>query len=186
MERDGARVDVPPSEMDAAAHKREFPRAWGRWRRRGGNIERLRPDGTWAATSWAGTVTRARPGDELEGTFHSGRGSAVGGGATYIIVSRDLTFLPGKRFRQAGGTAISVGSGIPGSAQGGVTSTSEDDGSYRFDGDAIELHFGDGTVERRACFWASETKAMFFMNQAFYYNSDLHLRRREEQRRARP
>lgn len=165
------RVDVPAGEMDVAAHKRKFPGAWGRWRRRGDEIQRLDSDGArWRKSGWPGTLQRPRPGDEAVGGYHSSSGSIpMYGGGFHSL--RDIVFLPGRRYRLEGVTSVSAPINplaAPGGRTAGATSTSGGHGTYRFDVDTIELRGADGTVERLPFLWLDKQRRAFFMGLRFY------------------
>ena len=161
-----AHVNVPPSEMDVAAHKREFPSQVGQvaQARRKGRTAHPRRD--LGEGQLGGTLRRARPGEEIDGSYHSNAGSGIG----YIMNYSDITFLPGKRFRTTALMSASYGVGVPGSASASVTGPRRrDEGTYRLDGDFIELRHQDGTVERRSFFWAGTGRRMIFLNASFFY-----------------
>jgi len=164
------RVDVPAGEMDVAAHKRKFPGAWGRWRRRGDEIQRLDSDGTrWRTSGWPGTLQRPRPGDEAVGGYHSSSGSMpMYGGGFHSL--RDIMFLPGRRYRLEGVTSVSAPTHplVEAGPEVGATSTSHKHGTYRFDVDTIELRGEDGTVERLPCLWLDKQRRSFYMGLRFY------------------
>lgn len=168
------RVDLPPGDIDAAAHKRAHPGAWGKWRRVGSKYERTNAKGNWVKAGWERRLSPARPGEELRGTYAStsgGGNSAYGGNVTVASVNR-LTFLPGGKFRLER-TGATIFDGSRGPVGGGVSSSSEADGTYELEGSSLELRHRDGTVERRAFHWGDpKGKTSIFLNQVLYALDD--------------
>lgn len=159
------RINLPPSEMDVSAHRKEFPKAWGKWRRRGGGYERFGSRGKWVDAEWEGPLPTARPGEQLDGRFHS-----LSGSNAVTTDTSDIHFLPGRRFRMSGVVGASVG-GVPGLPRATVASPRRGSGTYRFDGDAIVLHHDDGRTERRSFYWFTSKTPAFLMNGRLYYHN---------------
>jgi len=173
-------VDVPPADMDVAAHKQAHPGNWGTWRRRGRAYERLGRGGQWKEVDWKLRLHPARLGEELRGTLTSINALVMpgGGGATTSVASsKTFTFLPGRRFRDERFTALShQGDTTPsGQPRVGVSGTSNDkaEGTYVLDGSTLELRYSDGTVDRRAFLWASDERpGTIVLNTSVYLVKD--------------
>ena len=157
-------VNVPPSDMDVAAHKQAHPGKWGTWRQRGRTYERLSSKGEWKKVDWKLRLYPARPGDELRGKLTRTSASVVPGGgdaSTAVASVNSFVFLPGRRFRDERFASVSHHAGTSGGRSGvSMSSRSDDekDGTYVLDGTTLELRYSDGTVDRRAFLWTSEKR----------------------------
>jgi hypothetical protein len=154
-------LDVPPADMNVAAHKKEHPRTWGRWRRRRGKIETLRERNVWLAEDWGEALAPARPGETLSGTFARGHGHGTMSFLEEIAFGREGRFV---RRRTA-----NVGL-VPGTA--GVGGGKDDRGTYRLDGRTLELRHDSGVVERKAFHWGRSKKDMIFLDNTLYSLDD--------------
>ena len=162
--------ELPPSDIDVAAHQQAFPGRWGKWRRRGDTYERLDRRRGWSKVDWHERLYPAAPGEELRGTFSGTSGLAIPSGsgrAGRVSSSRQLTFLPGGRFQ------YDLVQGFTGNlAVKGAARSRPDTGSYQLDGTTIELHHDDGRVERRAFLWGSETKTSIRLGTQAFLRDD--------------
>jgi hypothetical protein len=155
-------LDVPPADMNVAAHKKENPRTWGRWRRRRGKIETLRERDIWIEEpDWGEPLAPARPGEALSGTFSRGHGHGT------MSFLEEIAFVPEGRFvrRRTANVALS-----PSTA--GVGGGKDDRGTYRLDGRTIELRYESGAVERKAFHWGRAKKDMIFLDNTLYSLDD--------------
>jgi hypothetical protein len=172
-------VNVPPSDMDVAAHKQAHPGSWGKWRRSGRTYERLTSKGAWKKVDWKLRLYPARPGDELRGKLTRTSASVVPGGgdaSTAVASVNSFVFLPGRRFRDERFSSVSH-HGDSSGGRGGVSvhGSSEDEklGTYVLDGSTLELRYADGTVDRRAFLWTSEKRTgSVVLNTSVYLLKD--------------
>jgi hypothetical protein len=155
-------LDVPPEDMDMAAHKKENAGAWGRWRRRGGAIETLQGGKHWIEErDWGEELRPARPSEALSGTFTRGYGHGT------MQFLDEIAFSPDGRFARRKSANVAL---APSTA--GVGGGKGDRGSYRFNGRTIELRHDDGTVERHAFHWGRAEKDMIFLDNHLYSLDD--------------
>jgi len=155
-------IDLPPGDMNVAAHKQAHPHRWGKWRRRGKKFERFVEKKGWTAVNWEQRLYPARKGDELRGAFR--RITSTAAARTSIVSDRTLTFLPGGRFSD--GKTTTLIAPYPGAS--GSRKRQPKLGTYRLDGSAIELHYPDGTVQRRAFLWAGTTKKSIYLDDELW------------------
>jgi hypothetical protein len=152
-------LDVPPEDMNVAAHKKEHPRDWGTWRRRRGKIELIDWSGKPSPLKVGPSLVPGRAGEELSGTF------AKGAGRGNMSSLKEIGFQPGGRF--AIRRTVSVAIAVP-----GVGGARIHRGSYRIEGRTIEFRNDDGTVDREAFHWVSEKRDAAFFNDDYYSLDD--------------
>lgn len=163
-------LNLPPGDIDVAQHKKAFPGAWGKWRRRGDKFQTLDDNGRWHDTKWEGLLPPARAGDKLKGTFKRIVGGGTIGGATSVVSSSTITFRPDGRFVHGNFGGVWTSGGGPGPATSHASSSRQREGTYHLDGRTIEFRFNDGTVDRKAFHWVDDkNKDAILLNASFYF-----------------
>jgi hypothetical protein len=135
-----------------AAHRAQYPTAWTRWRRNGGQIE-IERQGEWKKLNYPKTLDPLPGSFRLEGAYErlSGAGDSTIGGKTTI------TGWSQYRFDRSG--AFTSGGGISGHSStevGGDKTTvtaygqaADERGRYEIGGYVLTLRYDSGKVQKR-------------------------------------
>ncbi len=149
---------VTPADLDVALSRKNEPKAWRRYERRGDQIRIQNSKGVWSDFERWNRVLPASPGDRIVGKFtHLGGGGNIAtGGSTMIAAfsaytfARDGTFTSESAVGASGGNEATDPRGPPGVV---TTSQRSSQGSYVLDGYTLELRYGNGRIIRRAFLW---------------------------------
>lgn len=133
--------EVPPSDLDIAASRRAHPRQWGRWRGTANSTQTVNSKGVWEKSGWIGPLPT--PPARLSGTYTrvSGGGNTALGENVMVSFQNSYTFSPGGQFRSGSTTSANTNSVVAGSSR-------KNSGTYQISGNAITMHFANGTVQR--------------------------------------
>ena len=139
---------IAPEYLDVERSRRESPKDWGRWERRGNTIAVTWNQGkpsTWE--TWYVGIP-AKDGETLSGKYVniSGGGNVAFGGGVMIMAAKSMRFGQDGRFTLE--RKVSAASEEAGPF-GTRTSSSAASGTYRLNGYTLTLTYGDGRVERR-------------------------------------
>lgn len=145
--------DAPTDEFDVEAARRKRGSKWGRWRKSGEMILVTWSDGS--ADEWDSWVETApgRQDQRLDASYSYSRGaSTTTMGYSY---SKHFRFRPDGSFETDRGASAYGGPGGDG-PNAGASAYRANAGTYRIDGNSIELRFRDGRTERRLFYFAAK------------------------------
>jgi hypothetical protein len=144
------------------------PDEWGTWKKTGSTFELSWHDGeteTWAEDEWFDTRPAATN-LQLEGSFHSisGGGNTALGGDVTTFSMKNISF-DGDRF---------TFEATSGGSTSNVTAYSSKDkaGTYRLDGNTVELRFNNGELERKFFYFYPDSDDVFGIGDEYYIKDD--------------
>lgn len=178
--------DVPPSDFDVAADRRDHPENWGRWKKEGGKVLVDFGDGFEEPPGQL-FRTPGRRGERLAGVYEGASSYAIPGGAAAwsnwgLALDRDGRF---RRWKSGGaggsvqggehttttgaawddkGSASVVSAPNFGGGSSSTTGVTDADlqGTYVIDGWSMELRYDSGRVQRGFFFTDAERRNIWF------------------------
>ncbi|MFM2423533.1 MAG: hypothetical protein RL291_2063 [Pseudomonadota bacterium] len=188
----------PPDQLDVEASRKQEPRHWGRWRKRGSKYEVQFPraDGTlndWVAPTMATVGIPGREGERLAGRFATASAYDIPGGAGRVSF-QGITFTRDGRFESDFMNVASASSGsgsdrvvtgavatderssvsVSGPSLGGGSTTRANSakadraGRYEINGYTLILRYDNGSVERLPFYYVFDNKRGIFFRGAVY------------------
>jgi hypothetical protein len=125
------------------ANKRSHPRAWTKWRRVGGAIERA--DGSkWLKLEWTAHYDRLPKGFRLGRSYQR-----LSAGATFGPGGMAMASWSNLRFDRSGRFSSDSGAGAGSSSVATSSRTKTSGGTYEISGYALTLRYDDGRVMHR-------------------------------------
>jgi hypothetical protein len=150
------------ASLDIAASKTAEPKKWGTWKMNGSQLVVYWPEekpkyqnSTWEKSSYK-NVQPAKKGELLQGSFKSisGGGNTAMGGDLMIVMASNISFNSNGQFTLAKVTGSSDNNWT-------TSSNSNEAGSYRLDGYAIELKYNNGKTEQRLFYFYPDSRQHF-------------------------
>lgn len=131
-----------------AAHRREYPKRWTRWRRQGGELQ-LEGSKGWKKLTFQVTYAKLPDGLRLDGTYRrlSGGGTVAVGGNDSVAAWSEYHFGRDGRVTRGGG--MGGHSEFDRSSVATRSLAANRTGSYRIDGLMLRIRYDDGSEEAR-------------------------------------